>query len=199
MEGTASQDPRSPLTQERTLFAKYRTQLALDRTTLAWLRTALTFATFGFGMVGFFRAVQQTANTPESAKLHQAAIHMGVALILIGVIGLLSAAAAHLLTLGKLRRGETLPSSTWPLTLPFPCLSQFLVSTACGPSSTGESQKQSANTQHCHHGRLPRGYSVASAPVLCLLSNSFSSSAFRFCGASSMVSFSRVPVNWNGI
>ena len=126
MEGTASQDPRSPLTQERTLFAKYRTQLALDRTTLAWLRTALTFATFGFGMVGFFRAVQQTANTPESAKLHQAAIHMGVALILIGVIGLLSATAAHLLTLGKLRRGETLPLSTWPLTVTISVLVSIL-------------------------------------------------------------------------
>jgi putative membrane protein len=54
MEDTGSQDPRTPLARQRTQFAKYRTQLALDRTTLAWLRTALTFATFGFGMVGFF-------------------------------------------------------------------------------------------------------------------------------------------------
>jgi len=77
-------------------------------------------------MVGFFRAVQQTANTPESAKLHQAAIHMGVALILIGVIGLLSAAAAHLLTLGKLRRGEALPLSTWPLTVTISVLVSIL-------------------------------------------------------------------------
>jgi putative membrane protein len=93
MEDTASQDQRSPLAHQRTQFAKYRTQLALDRTTLAWLRTALTFATFGFGMVGFFRTILQRTNTPQSAKLHQAAIHMGVALILIGVIGLLSAAS----------------------------------------------------------------------------------------------------------
>jgi len=126
MESTASQDPRSPLAHQRTQFAKYRTQLALDRTTLAWLRTALTFATFGFGMVGFFRAVQQTANTPESAKLHQAAIHMGVALILIGVIGLLSAAVTHLLALGKLRRGEALPLSIWPLTVTISVLVSIL-------------------------------------------------------------------------
>jgi uncharacterized membrane protein YidH (DUF202 family) len=77
-------------------------------------------------MVGFFRTVQQMANTAESAKLHQAAIHMGVALILIGVIGLLSAAAAHLFTLGKLRRGETLPLSTWPLTVAISVLVSIL-------------------------------------------------------------------------
>jgi hypothetical protein len=51
---------------------------------------------------------------------------MGVALIIIGVIGLLSAAAAHLLTLGKLRRGETLPLSTWPLTVTISVLVSIL-------------------------------------------------------------------------
>ena len=126
MEGTASQDPQSPLAHQRTQFAKYRAQLALDRTTLAWLRTALTFATFGFGMVGFFRTIQQRANTPESERMHQAAIHMGVALILIGIIGLLSAAAAHLLALGKLRRGEALPLSIWPLTVTMSVLVSIL-------------------------------------------------------------------------
>jgi hypothetical protein len=34
MEGTASQDPRTPFAHQRTQFAKYRTQLALDRTTV---------------------------------------------------------------------------------------------------------------------------------------------------------------------
>ena len=126
MEGTESQDPQSPLAHQRTQFAKYRTQLALDRTTLAWLRTALTFATFGFGMVGFFRAIHQRANTPEAAELHQAAIHMGVALILIGVIGLLSAAAAHLLALWRLRRGEALPLSIWPLVVTISVLVSIL-------------------------------------------------------------------------
>jgi putative membrane protein len=126
MEATPSQDLRVPLAHQRTDFAKYRTQLALDRTTLAWLRTALTFATFGFGMVGFFRAILQTANTPESARLHQAAIHLGVALILIGVIGLLFAAAAHLFALAKLRRGDPLPLSTWPLTVTISVLVSIL-------------------------------------------------------------------------
>jgi putative membrane protein len=48
-------DPRAALAGKRTHFAKFRTSLALDRTTLAWIRTAVTFATFGFGMIGFFR------------------------------------------------------------------------------------------------------------------------------------------------
>jgi hypothetical protein len=48
-------DPRTALAGKRTHFAKLRTSLALDRTTLAWIRTAVTFATFGFGMIGFLR------------------------------------------------------------------------------------------------------------------------------------------------
>jgi putative membrane protein len=55
--GTPEGDPRMALAGERTNFARFRTSLALDRTTLAWVRTALTFATFGFGMIGFFRAM----------------------------------------------------------------------------------------------------------------------------------------------
>jgi putative membrane protein len=137
MEDTASQDQRLPY--QRTQFAKYRTQLALDRTTLAWLRTALTFATFGFGMVGFFRAIVQKANTPESVKLHQAAIHMGVALILIAVIGLLSAAVTHVLALRKLRRGEALPLSICPLTVTISVLVSIVISMVFGPCSTDES------------------------------------------------------------
>jgi uncharacterized membrane protein YidH (DUF202 family) len=42
-----------------TSMAKLRTQLSLDRTTLAWIRTALTMATFGFGLVAFFRTPQE--------------------------------------------------------------------------------------------------------------------------------------------
>src|SRR4029077_4241629 len=50
--GGASMD----LARNRTSLASYRTQLALDRTTLAWIRTTLTMASFGFGMVSFFRS-----------------------------------------------------------------------------------------------------------------------------------------------
>lgn len=117
METTGPPDPRTSLAAERTSFAKYRTQLALDRTTLAWLRTALTFATFGFGMVGFFRALRQSNQTLETARIHQAAIHLGVALILIGVIAMLLSAISHWFALRKLQRGESLSLTKWPLTI----------------------------------------------------------------------------------
>jgi len=110
-------DARTALARERVNFAKFRTSLALDRTTLAWIRTALTFATFGFGMVGFFRATVQATHSEQTVRLHQAAIHMGVALIVIGMVATILAAFSHWMTLRRLRRGEELSVTQWPLTI----------------------------------------------------------------------------------
>jgi putative membrane protein len=110
-------DPRVALAGERTNFAKFRTSLALDRTTLAWIRTALTFASFGFGLVGFFRSMEQTTHTEQVVRLHQAAIHMGVALVVIGLVSTILAASSHWITLRRLRRGEELAVTQWPLTI----------------------------------------------------------------------------------
>jgi putative membrane protein len=117
MNATPPLDTRTDLATSRTGFAVFRTSLALDRTTLAWIRTALTFATFGFGMIGFFRAMEQSTGTPEAARLHQAAIHVGAALVLLGVIATLLSAASHWTALRKLRRGEILSVAQWPLTI----------------------------------------------------------------------------------
>jgi putative membrane protein len=119
-------DPRIALAGERTNFAKFRTSLALDRTTLAWIRTALTFATFGFGMVGFFRATVQATQTEQAVHLHQAAIRMGVALVLIGLVSTILAALSHWITLRRLRRGEELAVTQWPLTIVIAVLSSVL-------------------------------------------------------------------------
>jgi putative membrane protein len=119
-------DPRIALAGERTNFAKFRTSLALDRTTLAWIRTALTFATFGFGMVGFFRATVQATQTEQAVHLHQAAIHMGVALVVIGLVSTILAAFSHWITLRRLRRGEELAVTQWPLTIVIAVLSSVL-------------------------------------------------------------------------
>jgi uncharacterized membrane protein YidH (DUF202 family) len=54
-------DPGAGLAHHRARLATFRTQLALDRTTLAWIRTALTMASFGFGMVAFFRSLREAA------------------------------------------------------------------------------------------------------------------------------------------
>ena len=101
---------------DRTSLAKYRTRLALDRTTLAWIRTTLTMATFGFGTVGFFRALREKSPTPEAVHLHQGAIRFGVSLVVLGTVSTVLAGASHWLTL-RLRRDEPLMLTQWPLSI----------------------------------------------------------------------------------
>lgn len=113
----APTDPRTGLAKDRTNFAKFRTQLALDRTMLAWIRTALTMATFGFGMVGFFRSLRATAPTPETIRLHQDAIRFGEALVALGIVATVLAALSHWSALRRLRRDEAPVLSRWPLSL----------------------------------------------------------------------------------
>jgi inner membrane protein YidH len=112
------ENPESDLRDgARASFAKFRTSLALDRTTLAWVRTTLTFATFGFGMIGFFRAVRQATQSEQAVRLHRAAIHMGVALVVIGMVATILASFSHWMALRRLRSGEQLVISQWPLTI----------------------------------------------------------------------------------
>ena len=110
-------DPKTGLAARRTSLATFRTALALDRTTLAWIRTALTFATFGFGMIGFFRALEQTTHTAEAARLHQAAVSMGVALVVTGLVATVLAAGSHWVALHRLRRGDHLSVARIPLSV----------------------------------------------------------------------------------
>jgi uncharacterized membrane protein YidH (DUF202 family) len=110
-------DPRVNLAHDRTGVATYRTELALDRTTLAWIRTTLTMASFGFGMVAFFRTIEERSPNPESLRMHQGAIRMGTALILLGIVSTVVASLSHLSTLRRLRRGETPVLSLWPLSV----------------------------------------------------------------------------------
>lgn len=110
-------DPRVTLASNRTSMAGFRTQLALDRTTLAWIRTTLALAGFGFGMVGFFRTLQEKSPTPETIRLHEGAIRMGTGLIILGIVSMLLAAGSHWFTLRRLRRGELPVLTQWPLTI----------------------------------------------------------------------------------
>ena len=110
-------DPRVPLARHRTDLASFRTQLAMDRTMLAWSRTTLSIAGFGFGMVGFFRTMEQKSPGPESARLHAAAIRFGVALILLGIGASMASGISHWFTLRKIRRGETPVVTQWPLSI----------------------------------------------------------------------------------
>ena len=112
-----SSDPRVNLAGDRTKTAIFRTQLALDRTTLAWIRTTLTMATFGFGMVGFFRASHERSPTPESIRLHEAAIRFGTGLVVIAIAATVLSGVSHWFALRKLRRGELSLPTQWPLTI----------------------------------------------------------------------------------
>jgi putative membrane protein len=98
-------------------MAAFRTSIALDRTTLAWIRTTLTMTSFGLGMIGFFRSMRQQAETPESIRMHQAAIHFGVALVVIGITATVLVAISHLRNLRKLHRGEIPTPALWPLSI----------------------------------------------------------------------------------
>jgi putative membrane protein len=105
------------LAGQRTSLASFRTQLALDRTTLAWVRTALTMASFGFGMVAFFRSLQEQSPGAEAARLRQGAIGFGLALVVLGLVATVLAGLAHWFTLRRLRRGQLPVLRQWPLSI----------------------------------------------------------------------------------
>jgi putative membrane protein len=117
MDAANSEDPRVAAARDRTSLAKFRTELALDRTTLAWIRTALTMASFGFGMVAFFRSLRQDAHSDETVRLHQAAIQFGVSLIVLGLVATLLAGVSHWFTLRRLRLGQLPALRAWPLSI----------------------------------------------------------------------------------
>jgi uncharacterized membrane protein YidH (DUF202 family) len=116
-ETANTEDARVPLAHHRTGLARYRTQLALDRTTLAWIRTTLTMASFGFGMVAFFRSLRQMNPGEETLRLHMGAIRFGLALIVLGLVSMVLAGASHWLALRRLRRGEAPFLFQWPLSI----------------------------------------------------------------------------------
>ncbi len=107
-------------------MAGLRTQLALDRTTLAWIRTTLTMASFGFGMVAFFRSIRQESPSEETLRLHHGAIQFGVSLIILGIVATVLADASHWLTLRRLRRGESPVLTQWPLSITVAMLSAVI-------------------------------------------------------------------------
>lgn len=110
-------DRREELAADRTDMANFRTQLALDRTTLAWIRTSLTFATFGFGMVGFFRSLESAAPSEKSRQLHQGSINFGIALIALGIVSMSLAGVSHWRMLRSLRQGKPPALMQWPLSI----------------------------------------------------------------------------------
>jgi putative membrane protein len=120
--GDASLD----LARNRTSFATYRTQLALDRTTLAWIRTTLTMASFGIGLVAFFRSREHESPNAETIRFHEGAIRFGLGLIVLGIVATLLTSASHWCTLRRLRNGGSPGLSQWPLSITVAVLSAII-------------------------------------------------------------------------
>src|SRR5580704_11973085 len=108
-------DPRVEPAEKQTSMAAFRTKLALDRTTLAWIRTAIAMASFGFGMVAFFRTLMLDAKTPEAVRLHQGAIRYGAALVVLGICTTVFSAMMHILSVRQLHQGRMAALRRWPL------------------------------------------------------------------------------------
>jgi putative membrane protein len=116
MSDASAPVPRSTtvLAHDRTEMASFRTSLALERTTLAWVRTTLSMTSFGLGMIGFFRSLRQQKESPDTIRLHQAAIHFGTALVVIGFIATIFVVVTHAKTVRQLQREETPTVALWP-------------------------------------------------------------------------------------
>jgi putative membrane protein len=116
-EASGPVDPGAGLAHHRTSLANFRTQLALDRTTLAWIRTALTMASFGFGMVAFFRSLREAAPGQEAVRMYLGAVRFGIGLIVLGLVATVLSGVSHWFTLQRLRRGQRPVLRQWPLSI----------------------------------------------------------------------------------
>jgi len=117
MPDTSNTDPRVALATKRTTLASFRTAQALDRTTLAWVRTTLTMGSFGFAMIGFFRTLEERAQTPDAIRLHHGAIRFGESLVLGGIVATVLASISHWNTLRRMEHGEMPKAASWPLSI----------------------------------------------------------------------------------
>jgi len=88
-------------------LARVRTLLALDRTLLAWIRTSLSLIAFGFTLAKF---VHQLVG---DGALHAIDVHyprhLGVALMILGIVGLLAGAYDYWQAVKRLRGSVDMP------------------------------------------------------------------------------------------
>ncbi len=102
-----------------------RTFLALDRTLLAWVRTALTMIGAGFTVAKFLHGLLQKAEiagVPENFPMH-----LGLALIGLGMLGLAGGVAQYISLGKKIPRGGSVWSVTLIVTLGLSVLSLWLL------------------------------------------------------------------------
>ena len=74
-------------------------------------------ATFGFGLVGFFRSLRESNPSIEAKRLHEGAIRFGTSLIILGILATILAGLSHLITLRRIEQNKLPVLTHWPLSV----------------------------------------------------------------------------------
>ncbi len=74
-------------------------------------------ASFGFGLVAFFRSLRQASPSADTIRLQQGAIHLGVALVALALLATVLAGLSHAFMVRRLQRGEEPILRQWSLSI----------------------------------------------------------------------------------
>ncbi len=95
------QEGAARLVERLGIYALVRTALSSERSLMAWIRTSASLYAFGFSITKFLDYLEkQQEGAGFSAGLHR----LGIAIICIGMLGLVLAAVEHVQRLKKMER-----------------------------------------------------------------------------------------------
>ena len=94
-----------------------RVRFAAERTLLAWIRTGLAMMGFGFVVARFGLVLREVSALGESPRPLGWSQGLGVALIVLGVLVNVLAAAEHRRVIGRIDRNEPYQAPWWSLGL----------------------------------------------------------------------------------
>jgi hypothetical protein len=74
-------------------------------------------ASFGFCMVALFRSLRVAAPGEGAVRMHQGAVHFGIALLVLGLVATVLSGVPYWFTLRRLSRGARPILRQWPLSV----------------------------------------------------------------------------------